>query len=127
MTSKTSPEGVHAIEGVEYLARASGWRGDKLPALVILPVVMGFSEITAFVKTSGGRGYYKTTLTTCACPSFKFRGGPCKHQRVLAERLERKARIDERKRRRREERARRLDREDDIGGHGFNLPEEART
>jgi len=117
------PDGVNAPEGVLAFARLAGFEGDRLPSVVIFAEPY-FSEVTAFIKTSNGDGYYRTTLTACTCPSFKYRGGPCKHQRTLAERLERRQRIDERNRRRAEERARRPDQEDDIRGHGFNLPSE---
>lgn len=119
------PDGVNSESGVLYLARlAAGFEGNHLPGVVIFGEEIGFSEITAFIKESKGRGYYRTTLAACTCPSFKFRDGPCKHQKTLSERLERKARIDERNRQRREERATQPDREDDIGGHGFNMPPE---
>lgn len=115
------PDGVNAPEGVLAFARLAGFEGDHLPGVMIFGEEY-FSETTAFIRTSDVRGYYRTTLTACTCPSFKFRGGPCKHQQLLTERLERKARIDERNRQRREES--RPDREDDLQGHGFNMPPE---
>jgi len=116
------PDGVNAPEGVLYLARiAAGFEGPSLPSVVIFGADLGFSETTAFIKTSSGDGYYRTTLTACTCPSFKFRGSPCKHQKLLAERLERKARIDARNTKLREERAKVSD---SIRGAGFNLPPE---
>jgi len=30
------------------------------------------------------RGYWMSTLNECSCPSYRYRGGPCKHQRKLA-------------------------------------------
>ncbi|HNR59184.1 MAG TPA: SWIM zinc finger domain-containing protein, partial [Methanothrix sp.] len=27
---------------------------------------------------------WMTTLNECSCPSYRYRGGPCKHQRKLA-------------------------------------------
>jgi len=77
------PDGLHASSGVEYLARLEGFDGDRLPATVILSA--GFSETTGFFSESKGRGYWMTTLNECSCPSFMYRGGPCKHQRKLAD------------------------------------------
>lgn len=121
------PDGVHATCAVRWLARLAGWegRGDA-PRIIVLGIDdnLGFSEATAFVGTSDGRGYYRTTMSECTCPDFRFRKGParqhCKHQLELVRAL----RIDARNRQRREERATQPDREDDIGGHGFNMPPE---
>ena len=77
------PDGLHASSGVEYLARLEGFEGDTLPGAVILSA--GFSETTGFFSESKGRGYWMTTLNECSCPSFMYRGGPCKHQRKLAD------------------------------------------
>jgi hypothetical protein len=121
------PEGVHSKSGVVYLARLAGWNGgdDHLPSVCIFDEEMGFSETTAFIKTSDGRGYYKTSMSECSCPDYRYRRGArgelCKHQKVLAERLERKARIDERNRRRAEERARSPK---PSTSRGFNQPDE---
>jgi hypothetical protein len=114
------PDGVNAPEGVLAFARLAGYDGDHLPGVVIFGEEY-FSETTAFIRTSSGDGYYRTTLTTCTCPSFKFQGGSCKHQQLLAERLKRKARIDERNRRRAEERARPPT---PSTRRGFNLPQD---
>ena len=76
------PDGLHASSGVEYLARLEGFDGDRLPATVILSA--GFSETTGFFSESKGRGYWMTTLNECSCPDYRYRGGPCKHQRKLA-------------------------------------------
>ena len=76
------PDGLHASSGVEYLARLEGFDGGRLPATVILSV--GFSETTGFFRESKGRGFWMTTLNKCSCPSFMYRGGPCKHQKRLA-------------------------------------------
>ncbi|MGC9528987.1 MAG: SWIM zinc finger family protein [Limnospira sp.] len=81
------PDGLHHRRGVEYLAAAAGMEPDRIGAMVVFGEEMGFSEITGFIKSSNGRGYYRATLTTCTCPSFKFRGGLCKHQKILAETL----------------------------------------
>lgn len=86
----TVPDGLHSVEGVAYLAKVAGFEGDHVPAVCIFDEEMGFSESTGFIKSSNGRGYYRTTLTTCTCPSFKFRGGLCKHQKRLAEALHRR-------------------------------------
>lgn len=82
------PEGVHAPEGVEYLARRAGWKGNQLPKFVGFGEELGFTEPIAFIKTSNVRGYYQTTLSKCSCPDFRFRKGPtgqlCRHQKALA-------------------------------------------
>lgn len=82
------PGGVHAPEGVEYLARHAGWKGNQLPKFVGFGEELGFTEPIAFIKTSNGRGYYLTTFSKCSCPDFRFRKGPtgqlCRHQKALA-------------------------------------------
>jgi len=82
------PEGVHAPEGVEYLARRAGWKCNQLPKFVGFGEELGFTEPIAFIKTSNGRGYYLTTFSKCSCPDFRFRKGPtgqlCRHQKALA-------------------------------------------
>lgn len=115
------PDGVNAPEGVLAFARLAGFEGAFLPSVVIFDETY-FSETTAFIKTSDGGGYYRTTLTTCTCPSFRYRGGPCKHQRALAERLERRARIDARNKAIRDEREARVARPPSTR-RGFNPPE----
>ena len=139
------PDGLHHRRGVEYLAAAAGFRGDRLPSICIFDEEMGFSEITAFIRTSDGNGYYRTTVTTCTCPSFMYRGGPCKHQKRLAEELQKRAagpslpagvvplssedlearrrRIAERNAKRAEEKARAP--KPSTAPRGFNMPEEA--
>lgn len=156
-------EGVHSVNGVEYLAKVAGFEGEHLPTICIFGEEMGFSETTGFIRSGNGRGYYRTTLTACTCPSFKFRGGLCKHQKRLAEALHkrgdrlpaavelaigrpsqlpypakpgarwaprkmtaeelatRKARIEERNAKLREERAK--DPRPSTSSKGFNLPE----
>jgi len=81
------PDGLHHRRGVEFLAAATGTEPDRIGAMEIFGEDLGFSEITGFIKSSDGRGYYRTTLTACTCPSFMFRGGLCKHQKKLAEAL----------------------------------------
>lgn len=82
-------EGLHAVEGVRYLAEMRGFpEGEALPDILIFN--RGFSEKTAFVKSSNGRGYYRTTKTICTCPSFKFRGGLCKHQKAFIAEVDRR-------------------------------------
>lgn len=137
------PDGLHHRRGVEYLAAAAGMEPDKLGAAVVFGEDLGFSEATGFFKESKGRGYWMTTLNECSCPSFMYRGGPCKHQKRLAEELQkraagpslpagvvplssedleaRKARIDERNRQMREERAR--DPKPSTSPRGFNCPD----
>lgn len=117
------PDGVNSEAALLTLARmAAGFEGDHLPGVVIFDETY-FSEITAFIKTSSGNGYYKTTLKSCTCPSFRYRGGPCKHQKLLTARLERKARIDERNAKIREERTRSP--RQPSASKGFNMPEGA--
>ena len=140
------PDGLHHRRGVEYLAAAAGLEPDKIGPAVVFGEDLGFSEATGFFLESKRRGYWMTTLNECSCPSFMYRGGHCKHQKRLAEELQkraagpslpagvvplssedleaRKARIDERNRQMREERAR--DPKPSTS-KGFNLPEEART
>jgi hypothetical protein len=118
------PEGVHAPSGVEYLAGLRGLRYLKLPDKLIFGAAAGFSEPVGFVKSSDGRGYYLVRRGSCSCPSYRFKGGECKHMRAVRGELERKARIDERNRQRREVRAK--DPKPSTS-KGFNQPEEART
>ena len=80
----TVPDGLHHRRGVEYLAAAAGMEPDKLGAAVVFGEDLGFSEATGFFLESKRRGYWMTTLNECSCPSFMYRGGPCKHQRKLA-------------------------------------------
>lgn len=119
-------EGVHAPSAVEYLAGLRGlrYKGGKLPDKLIFGETAGFSEPVAFVRTSKGDGYYFVRRDQCSCPSHSFRGGECKHMKAVRGDLERKARVDERNRQRREVRAK--DPKPSTS-KGFNLPEEART
>ncbi|HOO54762.1 MAG TPA: hypothetical protein PLX30_11075 [Methanothrix sp.] len=120
------PEGVHAPSAVGYLAERRGlrYKDGKLPDKLIFGEAAGFSEPVAFVKSSDGRGYYLVRRDQCSCPSYRFRGGECKHMKAARPDLERKARIDQRNRQRREERAS----DPKLSTtRGFNQPEEART
>ena len=85
------PDGLHHRRGVEYLAAASGLSPDKLGAAVVFGEDLGFSEATGFFKESKGRGFWMTTLNECSCPSFMYRGPRCKHQKRLAEELQKRA------------------------------------
>lgn len=120
------PEGVNAPEAVRYLAELRGlrYKDDKLPDRLIFGEAAGFSEPVAFVRTSKGDGYYLTRRDQCSCPSYRFRGGVCKHMKAVRADLERKARIDARNTERREVRARDPT---PSTSRGFNQPEEART
>jgi len=121
------PEGVNAPEAVRYLAEMRGlrYRDDKLPDKLIFGEAAGFSEPVAFVRTSKGDGYYLVRRDQCSCPSYRYRGGVCKHMKAVRADLERKAQIDERNRRRADERARAP--KPSSFARGFNQPEEART
>jgi hypothetical protein len=141
------PDGLNHRRGVEYLAAAAGMEPDKIGAAVVFGVEVGFSEATGFFKESKGRGYWMTTLNECSCPSFMYRGGPCKHQKRLAEELQKRAagpslpagvtplssedlearrrRIAERNAKRAEEKARAP--KPSTATKGFNLPEEVRA
>ncbi len=94
MYLKPLPDGVHHPNGVVYLARLAGLEGDHLPRICIFGEEMGFSEVTAFVKTSDERGHYQTTLNECSCLDWQYRragtGQMCKHQKALCEALRRK-------------------------------------
>lgn len=83
------PDGLNHRRGVEYLAAAAGMKPDQLGAAAIFDERIGFSEITAFIKSSDGRGYWMTTLNECSCPDWRYRkagtGKLCKHQERLAE------------------------------------------
>ena len=141
------PDGLHHRRGVEYLAAAAGMEPDQIGAAVVFGVEIGFSEATGFFLESKRRGYWMTTLNECSCPSFKFRGGLCKHQKRLAEELQKRAagpslprgvvrmtaeelearaeRIAARNARLREELAGRKVRATNPERRGFCLPEEA--
>ena len=141
----TVPDGLHHRRGVEYLAAAAGMEPDQIGAAVVFGEDLGFSEATGFFLESKRRGYWMTTLNECSCPSYRYRGGPCKHQKKLAtilrdraphlpagvtplssEELEaRRRRIAERNAKRAEEKARAP--RPATTSTGFNLPEEVRA
>lgn len=143
----TVPDGLHHRRGVEYLAAAAGMEPDQIGAAVVFGVEIGFSEATGFFLESKRRGYWMTTLNECSCPSFMYRGGPCKHQKRLAEELQKRAagpslpagvvplssedlearrrRIAERNAKRAEEKARAP--KPSTAPRGFNMPEEVRA
>jgi len=85
------PDGLHHRRGVEFLAAAAGMEPDKIGAAVVFGEDLGFSETTGFFLDSKRRGYWMTTLNECSCPSYRYRGGPCKHQKRLAEELQKRA------------------------------------
>jgi len=91
-------QGLHSAEGVAYLARLSGWEGDKLPKICVFCEDQGFSETTAFVRSRNGRGYYQVTLNECSCPDWRYRkagtGQLCKHQKALAAALRRREEVE---------------------------------
>lgn len=127
------------------MAAAAGMEPDKLGAAVVFGEDLGFSEATGFFKDSKGRGYWMATLNECSCPSYRYRGGPCKHQKKLAailrdraphlpagvtplsseELAERADRIAARNARLREELAGLKVRATNPDRRGFCLPEEA--
>ena len=139
------PDGLHHRRGIEFLAAAAGMEPDKLGAAVVFGEDLGFSEETGFFLESKRRGYWMTTLNECSCPSYRYRGGPCKHQKKLAtilrdraphlpagvtplssEELEaRRRRIAERNAKRAEEKARAP--KPSTAPRGFNMPEEVRA
>ena len=85
------PDGLHHRRGVEYLAAAAGMEPVQLGAAVVFGEDLGFSEATGFFLDSKRRGYWMTTSNECSCPSYRYRGGPCKHQKRLAEELQKRA------------------------------------
>jgi len=137
------PDGLHHRRGVAYLAAAAGMEPDQIGAAVVFGEDLGFSEAAGSFKKKKGRGYWMTTLNECSCPSFMHRGGPCKHQKRLAEELQKRAagpslpagvvplssedlearrrRIAERNAKRAEEKARAP--KPSTSPRGFNMPE----
>lgn len=131
------PDGLHHRRGVEYLAAAAGMEPDRIGSAVVFGEEVGFSEATGFFKDSKGRGYWMTTLNECSCPSFMYRGGPCKHQKRLAEELQKRAgpslpsgvvamtseEMEARRRRIEERNATRAPAVEERPSRGFNCPE----
>ena len=56
------------------LLNSLGRPTEPLPELVDLGTVK-------LVQSNKGDVYYTVTAKECSCPSFTYRGGPCKHQR----------------------------------------------
>ena len=165
------PDGLHHRRGVEIVAALHGMEPDKLGRVIVFE--SGFSEVTGFIQSKDGRGYYMTTFNQCSCPDWRFRhagkGGLCKHQSELIKLVKRefdnaygtyqkaardyvpeplpslespslpagvvglssddlearRARIDERNRQRREEKAATV--KPSTSSRGFNMPEEVAT
>jgi SWIM zinc finger len=46
-----------------------------------LPLFQKMSDKLVLVLNSKKDAFYVTTPDACSCPSFIYRGGPCKHQR----------------------------------------------
>ena len=78
MTIKTeliSPAPVtQCRESVVELLKYLGQPTEPLPEAVDLGAVK-------LVRSNKGDVYYTVTAKACSCPSFIYRGGPCKHQR----------------------------------------------
>ena len=79
-----------------------GLQGQKTQSVDAVKALITFynhgeepAEMPAFYRLSGEmvlvlsnkkNDYYVVTAKACSCPSFTYRGGPCKHQRMyLAE------------------------------------------
>jgi metal-sulfur cluster biosynthetic enzyme len=63
-----------SLSAVVGLLNSLGRPTEPLPEVVDLGTVK-------FVRSNKGDVYYTVTATECSCPSFTYRGGPCKHQR----------------------------------------------
>jgi len=64
-----------SVEAVMALIKSHGWSGDNPPASVKM------SDSCVLVLSAREDQYYTVTRRACSCPSYKWRGGPCKHQR----------------------------------------------
>jgi hypothetical protein len=62
------------LGSVQALLKYMGRNVDQLPGAVLLDNVV-------LVLSAKGDQYYVVTEKACSCPSFGYRGGPCKHQR----------------------------------------------
>jgi hypothetical protein len=49
---------------------------------VEMPTFYRLSGEMVLVLSNKKNGYYVVTAKACSCPSFTYRGGPCKHQRM---------------------------------------------
>jgi len=63
-----------SFDAVVGLLNSLGRSTEPLPEVVDLDTVK-------LVKSNKGDVYYTVTAKECSCPSFTYRGGPCKHQR----------------------------------------------
>lgn len=63
-----------SADAVAELLNSLGRPTEPLPEVVDLGTVK-------LVQSNKGDVYYTVTTTECSCPSFTYRGGPCKHQR----------------------------------------------
>jgi hypothetical protein len=70
--NETSTQSVEAIvELLKFLNKPA----DPLPEAVQL------TDMILLVLSNKKDSYYVVTPKACSCPSFIYRGGPCKHQR----------------------------------------------
>ena len=63
-----------SLSAVIGLLNSLGRPKDPLPEVVDLGTVK-------LVRSNKGDVYYTVTTNECSCPSFTYRGWPCKHQR----------------------------------------------
>lgn len=74
MLLKSIPPETQCVDTVVELLRFLGKPTNPLPEAV---------QLTGMVLVLSSRrdSYYVVTPKACTCPSFIYRGGPCKHQR----------------------------------------------
>lgn len=70
----TGPES-QSIEAIKALLTWKGRGSDPLPSAIVL------NDEVALVLSAKQTEYYTTTPKACSCPSFVYRGNPCKHQK----------------------------------------------
>ncbi len=63
-----------SLDAVIGLLNSLGRTTEPLPEVIDLSTVK-------LVQSNKRDVYYTVTATECSCPSFSYRGGPCKHQR----------------------------------------------
>jgi len=63
-----------SLDAVVVLLNSLNRSTDPLPEVVDLGTIK-------LVQSNKGDVYYTVTAKECSCPSFTYRGGPCKHQR----------------------------------------------